>query len=357
MLKGRILLADDDPIIRDAIGDSLKLFGHEVVAVSSGGEALEAAKDNFDVIILDINMPEMDGFETLKGLNGKALDVPVLFLTGAGSMDYVLEALKLGAYDFIAKPVADLDIFDAKIRRAIEKRMYVRKEKEYTANLEAEVRAKTRELAEKNVLLQEYSKRLESSTINIILTLQTAMEEKDGYTAGHTARVTQYALKIGKALGLSEEDLAVLERAGKLHDIGKLVVDVSCIKKPGPLTSEEWSWVRKHPEVGKNIIEPLEFLARECEIIRHHHERMDGNGYPTQKMGSELGLLTKIITVADSFDAMTSKRKYKENKTTSEAIAELRRCVDSQFDPGIVELFAGLIDGHHEGEVQYSNAV
>jgi len=349
-MTSTILLADDDSIVRDTIGSTLRIFGYDALVVEGGQQVLDAVHQEIDVIILDIDMPGMDGFQTLEKLNEKDLGIPVLFLTGAGSMDYAIKALNLGAYDFISKPVDDLEIFNAKIKRAIEKRHYVLREKEYKAHLEAEVKAKTKELAEKNKLLKEYNRRLKASTINIIMTLQTAMEEKDEYTAGHTTRVTEYALKIGRALDLPAEDLAVLERAGMLHDIGKLVVDVSCIKKPGPLSREEWGWVKKHPEVGKNIIDPLEFLGREGEIIWHHHERVDGNGYPSRKQGDELNLLTRIITVADSYDAMTSKRLYRQNMTSENAIAELRRCSNTQFDQDLVEVFAGILE-REEGAV------
>ncbi len=337
--NGKVLVVDDNQIVRETISATLEMFGHEVVAVSGGRQALDVVQGDFDVIILDIDMPGMDGFETLTALNRLSLEIPVLFLTGAGSLENAVKAINLGAYDFITKPVEDLDLFDAKIRQAVEKRMYVLKERAYKANLEKEVKAKTRELAEKNKLLTEYSRKLESSTVNTILTLLTAMEEKDEYTAGHTARVTEYALMIGRELELSNNDMIVLERAAQLHDIGKLVIDNSSIEKDGPLDKEEWSWLRRHPDVGGNIVKPLGFLEREEQIIRHHHERIDGRGYPFSRSGKDLDLLTRIVTVADSFDAMTSRRAYKKNMSKQEAVEELRRSVNSQFDPTVVEAF------------------
>jgi response regulator RpfG family c-di-GMP phosphodiesterase len=339
----KILITDDNDQVREAVQKILELFGHQVVSASSGQEALDLLSDDLDVIILDINMPDMDGFETMAAFNKRHLGIPVLFLTGAGSMEYAVKAINLGAYDFIPKPIEDLDMFDVKIRRAIEKRMYVRREEAYKENLETEIRSKTKELAEKNLLLEEYSHQLEESALSTILTLQTALEEKDPYTAGHTQRVTQFARVIGAALDLPLEDLMVLERACQLHDIGKLVLDNSCIQKPGPLDDAEWALVKKHPAVGENIIKPLLFLEREGLIIRHHHERMDGKGYPDGLPGSELDLLTKIITVADSFDAMTSMRSYRVNLTQELAVAEIRRCAGSQFDPEVVEIFANII--------------
>lgn len=350
--KAKILIADDDELVRNAVEKILNMFDYRVVAVDSGSAVLKTVTDEFDVIILDINMPDMDGFETLEGLNRMHCDIPVLFLTGAGSMDYAVKAIHLGAYDFMTKPIDDIELFHVKIKRAIEKRSYVKKEKNYRKNLEREVQEKTRELAEKNVLLEEYSHQLEEATVQVMSSLQAALEEKDMYTAGHTRRVTRYALILGQEVNLSQEDMLVLERASHFHDIGKLVIDLSCIQKPGKLTAEEWSLIKKHPEVGANIIKPFSFTNRERDIILHHHERIDGNGYPHGIGGDEIDHLTRIITIADSFDAMTSKRNYRRNLSTMEAVEELRRCAGTQFDPDLVEVFAESVLAQKTAAVQ-----
>ncbi|MBU0731092.1 MAG: response regulator [Proteobacteria bacterium] len=341
--KSKILIADDDSLVREAVAKVLEMFGHEVITVTSGEEAVVAVTSAFDVILLDINMPGMDGFETMEAIKDKEPDIPVLFITGAGSVEYAIKAINLGAYDFISKPIEDLDLFNVKIKRAIEKRMYVLSEKTYKENLEVEIKNKTKELAEKNALLEQYSQDLEESSVNTIITLQTALEEKDQYTAGHTRRVTEYSLMIARAKQLSPIDLQVLERACQLHDIGKLVIDASCIQKPGPLNEEEWERIKKHPEIGENILKPMVFLKREAEIVRHHHERLDGKGYPDGLKGDELGELARIITVADSYDAMTSKRSYKKNMSMQEAADELRKNANTQFDPENVEIFVSLL--------------
>jgi response regulator RpfG family c-di-GMP phosphodiesterase len=339
----KILIADDDDLVRSAVEKILCMFDYRVVAVDSGEAVLKTVTDEFDVIILDINMPDMDGFQTLDGLNKMKCDIPVLFLTGAGSMDYAIKAINLGAYDFMTKPIDDIELFHVTVKRAIEKRNFVRKEKNYRQDLEHEVREKTRELADKNVLLEEYGSQLEDATVQVMSTLQTALEEKDMYTAGHTRRVTGYALILGREINLSGEDMIILERASHFHDVGKLVIDLSCIQKPGKLTAEEWDLIKKHPEVGANIIKPLAFTSREREIILHHHERLDGNGYPHGIGGDELDTLTRIVTIADSYDAMTSRRNYRRNLSEVEAVEELRRCVGTQFDPELVESFAGAV--------------
>lgn len=335
----KILVADDNPTVRNTVQKILEMFGHQVVAAGNGYEVLDIVDESFDVILLDIDMPGKNGFETIEKLNELSYEIPVIFLTGAGSMDNAVKALNLGAYDFLTKPIDDLDIFNVKIHRAIEKRAYVLQDKKYRSFLEEDIREKTEQLKKQNELLLAYSNSLENATMQILSSFQSAMEEKDYYTAGHTKRVTEYALMLGYAMELTETEMTILKRAAQLHDIGKLVIDITCIQKPGKLTDQEWKTIRNHPSVGANIVKPLGFMEREQFIIRHHHERIDGDGYPDQLKGDDLNLLTKIITVVDSYDAMTSMRNYKKNKTMKEAIEELYRCSGSQFDPEVVEFF------------------
>lgn len=346
----KILIADDDAMVRSTIEKILNMFGYEVEVAADGLEVLECIDDTFDVVILDIDMPNMDGFQTMSKLNDLHCDVPVLFLTGAASMDYAVKAISLGAYDFLTKPIDDLDIFNVKIKRAIEKRMYVRREREYKVALEDDVRIKAAQLEKQNKLLVKYSNSLETATVQLMTSLQNAMEEKDYYTVGHTLRVTEYALLLGAAMDLPEDEMVVLRRAAQFHDIGKLVIDLSCIQKPGKLTDEEWVLIRKHPSIGANIIKPLGFMAREQTIIRHHHERMDGKGYPDGLTGDQLDDLTKILIVVDSYDAMTSRRNYRTNMSMEQALAELDLCSGRQFDKTMVDYFTRSIVDFVPGE-------
>lgn len=341
--QAKILVADDDDLVRVTVSSILEAFGYTVTSVSDGQYVCDVLDDSYDVVLLDINMPGMDGFETIAAMDGLEQDIPVIFLTGAGSMDYAVKAINHGAYDFLTKPIEDIEMFNVKIRRAVEKRMFVRRQYQYKKQLEEDVRIKTKELEKTNKLLLTYSHSLENATIQLMSSLQNAMEEKDFYTAGHTMRVTEYAVLLGLAMNLPEEDLVVLRRAAQFHDIGKLVIDLTCIQKPGRLTAEEWGLIRKHPSVGSNIIKPLGFMEREYFIIRHHHERMDGSGYPDGLGSDELDTLTKILIVVDSYDAMTSRRNYRRNMTMEEGVAELQRYAKSQFDPQCVEAFQEAI--------------
>lgn len=335
----KIIVADDDSLVCNAVVQILEMFGYQAVGVLGGKELLQTVDETFHVIVLDIHMPDLNGFEAIEELNRRGSDIPIVLLTGSGSMSDAIRAINMGVYDFLCKPIEDLDIFNVKIRRAVEKRNYVLQEQRYKEALEDDVRRKTLQLEEQNKLLRAYSDSLENATVQLMSSLQRAMEEKDDYTAGHTMRVTNYAHMLGTARGLDSQDLAVLKRAAQFHDIGKLVIDLSCIQKSGPLSDEERQLINEHPGVGANIIRPLGFMERERFIIRHHHERVDGAGYPDGLYGEDLDELTKILTVADSYDAMTSYRNYRRNLNMNEAIEELNRCAGSQFDEKIVDVF------------------
>lgn len=342
-VQAKILIADDDTMVRGTVSKILEMFGYDVTSVNDGKYVMDLVDHSYDVILLDINMPIMDGFETIKALSGLDYEIPVIFLTGAGSMDYAVKAINLGAYDFLTKPIEDLDIFNVKIRRAIEKRMFIRRELHYKQQLEEDIQVKAFELEKSNKLLLIYSNSLENATLQLMSSLQNAMEEKDFYTAGHTTRVTEYAVLLGLAMKISENEIVILRRAAQFHDIGKLVIDLSCIQKPGKLNDDEWNLIRKHPVVGANIIKPLGFMDREHFIIRHHHERMDGKGYPDGLAGDQIDILTKILIVVDSYDAMTSRRNYRRNMNMEEAVQELNKCAGTQFDEICVKAFSEAI--------------
>lgn len=334
-----IIVADDDGLVCNAVVKILEMLGYRAVGVNGGQDLLNSVNESYDVILLDIHMPDLGGFEVIEELNRRGVDIPILLLTGSGSMADAVRAINMGVYDFLLKPIEDLDIFNVKIKRAVEKRRYVLQERTYKQSLEDDVRRKTLQLEEQNKLLRAYSDSLENATVQLMSSLQRAMEEKDCYTAGHTMRVTSYAAVLGAAMGLDGQDLIVLRRAAQFHDIGKLVIDISCIQKNGPLSADERQLINEHPGVGANIIKPLGFMEREQFIIRHHHERMDGTGYPDGLTGNELDKLTKILTVADSYDAMTSFRNYRRNMNMEEAVEELKRCAGTQFDKEIVTVF------------------
>jgi response regulator RpfG family c-di-GMP phosphodiesterase len=199
--------------------------------------------------------------------------------------------------------------------------------------------ARTTAVALQKILLRENQ---EQTLVDTIAAFVNAIESKDAYLKGHSARVSTYAGETGIVMGLAEADIAVVTRAGMLHDLGKLVMLDSILRKPGKLTDEEYALVQMHPGVGDRILQPLRFLARESRAVRHHHERYDGRGYPDGLRAEEIPLIARIVTVADAFDAMTSDRPYRTAMPMAAAREELLRVSGTQVDPRVVEAFAAI---------------
>jgi HD-GYP domain-containing protein (c-di-GMP phosphodiesterase class II) len=187
-------------------------------------------------------------------------------------------------------------------------------------------------------------KKLKETHLSTITTLVLSLEAKDPYARGHSERVTKYSVAIAKELGLSQEEIAEIERAGKLHDIGKLGIDDAILSKPGLLTDKEYAIVKTHPQRGTVILEPLDFLSKERTIMRHHHERFDGGGYPDRLKGEEIPLGARIMALADAFDAMKSERPYRQPLPEEEILSEIKKNAGSQFDPKVVEAFLSLVN-------------
>jgi HD-GYP domain-containing protein (c-di-GMP phosphodiesterase class II) len=208
-------------------------------------------------------------------------------------------------------------------------------------------------------ILKKKEKELASDKVDIknmnlstIKTLAVAIEAKDYYTRGHSDGVTRYAVEIAQEMGLPEKEIEIIKHAGILHDLGKLGIDNAILRKPGKLTDEEYNLVKKHPELGENMLMPLKFLKDEKSIVRHHHERFDGTGYPDGIKGKAIPLGARIIAVADTFDAITSDRPYRPIYPMNKAVEEIRECSGTQFDPSVVEAFLQLIKNDKYVELQ-----
>lgn len=340
----RILVVDDEPAIREVISEYLRMEGYQVGTAADGLEALAILRNQeFDVIVTDLSMPNLDGF----GLMHRALElqplVSVIVLSGQGTFENAVQAVHRGAYDFVAKPVRDFKSFKITIDRGLEHKSLVLAKENYQNNLEAMVEEQTKELARTNRLLKKYADELEAVSLSFITTLLTALEEKDRYTAGHSRRVTYYAVGAGRILGLPLDKLWILQTAAQLHDMGKLMIDLSYVNKPGPLTDEEWKIMAQHPAMADRFLTPLPFLAEVRPIILHHHERMDGSGYPDGLSGDQIDILTQILAVADSYDAMTSQRSYRLPMPKAQALAELWRWVDIYWKREPVQTLADYL--------------
>lgn len=342
----RILVVEDEASIRETIREYLARCGYDVRSATNGQEALALLKkDEYDLVVTDLGMPLMNGFEMMK----EALKIqpltPIVILSGQSTFENALQAIQMGAYDFITKPVTDFGTLRVCVNRGLERKSFLVFQKEYRLNLEQIVAEQSAELVRKNQMLGDYADRLEEISVSTISTLQVALEEKDPYTAGHSLRVTEYCLGTGRQLGLADPDLWVLSTGAKLHDIGKMLMDTGYIHKPGPLTEAEWMAMKQHPVVADRILGPLPFLREVRPLVRHHHERLDGSGYPDGLQEGEIDLLTMILAVADSYDAMTSRRSYRPTLNVAEAVAELKRCSGVLFRVDVVQgLIAALDD-------------
>ncbi len=331
-MEDRILIVDDEELICRLLAQRLRGEGYTCVTAHNGREALtHFYKDAFSLIISDIKMPEMDGIELLKrvrSVNRKAL---VIMVTAYPEIDLAVEAMRLGAYDFIIKP-ADLDLIVLSVRKALEKKRLEEELEAYHKNLE-------RLVEERTAKLQQAYRVLKKAHLDSVKVLAEAIDAKDPYTRGHSDRVRRMSLKIAARLGFNDERLESLEYGALLHDIGKIGIRDEILQKPGALNSEEYQSIQEHPLIGVKIVEGIEFFKDKIPMIRHHHERFDGKGYPDGLAGEAIPLEARIIAVPDAFDAMTSVRPHSKSKPLREVLTELERGKDAQFDPKILTIF------------------
>jgi response regulator RpfG family c-di-GMP phosphodiesterase len=264
------------------------------------------------LVISDINMPLLGGHELLREIKALAPETEVIIVTGFATVDGAVKAIKDGAYDYIIKPFRI-----ATIQHTVEKAL------------------NHRALILENLRLQENS-------LNVLRTMVNVLEQRDSYTAGHSRRVTEITLAIAARLEVPEDQLKTLRLAGLIHDVGKIGIEDTILRKPSRLTDEEFAVIRTHPERGVQIIEPLDFLKDALPIVRHHHEFFDGGGYPGGLVGATIPRGARIVAIADTYDAITSSRAYRNARSQEVALAELQRCSGTQFDPELVALFLDI---------------
>jgi response regulator RpfG family c-di-GMP phosphodiesterase len=330
----RCLIVDDDVQVRHVLTRVIQTHGLSAVQASSGADALAilARDGEVPICISDIYMPEMDGVSFLREALTRYPDMAVIMLTGVAEVDTAVECLKLGALDYIAKPVIVEEV-RARLDKALEKRDLILQNRFYQQRLETRVR----ELDHTNRL----------SVINGVQMLVHALEAKDAYTSGHSSRVARYATKAAVLLGFTGDALEHIRLGGELHDIGKIGTREGVLNKPGPLTPEEFEHVKAHAPLGEKILAPfLSSSPTVLRIVRSHHERMDGSGFPDSLKGADIPIEARIIAVVDAFDAMTTNRAYRQPRTAAEAIAELLRYSGVQFDAEVVQAF---LKAHDDG--------
>lgn len=311
--RPRILVVDDDALIRQFLEDQLTGEGYLVSTARDGEEALaKVAADSPDLILLDVMMPKVDGFEVCRRLKSdeRTILVPVVMVTALTATDQRIKGIEAGADDFLSKPYNRLELF-TRVRSLLK--------------------------------LKRHTDELENAE-TVLFSLALSVEAKDPYTNGHCDRLARYSVALGKSLGLHAEQLKTLQRGGVLHDLGKVGVPESILLKPGPLNDMERAVVREHPAIGERICKPLKSLRMVLPIIRHHHERWDGSGYPDGLAGEAIPLTARIMQVADIYDAFTTERPYKRALTQEEAIALMREeTAKGWWDPRLVEAFISLL--------------
>ena len=332
MAQRDILIVDDDRQVREVLHQIFMSAGYNCLLANDGREGVEVFKAGRPpLIVTDLKMPVMTGIELLQQVRAIDGDVAVIVLTGAADVKIAIESLKLGAYDFIMKPV-NVDELLIAADRAFERRQLLIERREYHELLERRVVEATRDLASAYRQLQEtYRATLEA--------LGSALDTRDIGTEAHSRRVHGYALATAREHGVPEADLTDLAHGVLLHDIGKIGIPDAILLKPSPLTPEEWQIMRRHPEIGKALIEKIPFLRGAVPIVFAHHEKWDGSGYPRGLRGADIPLGARIFMVVDAFDAITFDRPYSRAKPFDVAKAEIKRCAGTHFDPAVVESF------------------
>jgi response regulator RpfG family c-di-GMP phosphodiesterase len=331
----RILIVDDDDSVRDVISVLLTEEGYNCVVASGAEMALDLATEaETPLVISDMKMPGRDGLWLLENLRERHPDTSVIMLTGYGDTESAVDCLRRGAVDYLLKPPKLTDLIRA-IERALAKRRIEMARKRYQKKLERKVRDRTAEL---RTALRDIANTYQ----NTLLALVAALDAREHETSDHSQRVVSYTTAIASRLGITGKEMEEIGRGALLHDIGKIGVPDAVLLKPGKLTPDEWLEMRKHPDIGFQMIQNIPFLDTPATIVLSHQERWDGAGYPRNLQKQEIHIGARIFAVADTLDAMTSDRPYRKGTTFANAIQEIKRCANTQFDPEVVRAFLDI---------------
>lgn len=327
----RILIVDDEVEITEILADLLS-EEYECTRAGSAEEALSRLQQSeFQLVISDITMPGMSGLDMIPHVKELAPDTVVVMISGMQTVESAIGALRLGAFDYLMKPF-DLRQVEAVVKRALEHHDLVVAKRRYENHLEELVEQRTAEL-------DRALNSLEAAYRSTLKALTAALETRDSETHGHSERVVTYSLRLGREYGLTSEQMKSLEFGSLLHDIGKIGVPDSILRKPAKLTEEEWVRMREHPLHGQQILRGIEFLQGASRVVAQHHEKWDGTGYPLGLRSEDIDICARIFSVADAFDAITSDRVYRRGKPYEAAAQELDDWAGRQFDPKVVEAF------------------
>lgn len=375
MKRARILVVDDQLGPRKSLEMILSPF-FEVLSAEAGDKALHLLQmQKIDLVTLDIRMPGMDGIDLLRRIKRAQGDIEVIIITGFGELSTAREAINLGATGYLLKPFNFGDVLSA-VNRAVEKKKQVDRLKNFLNEVgsiigfDVEIGKGMDHLKEDPSLLervkksfdqteQEREEQRQMNYFEFFRVLIETIESKDPYAQGHSSRVHYYANLIAQRLNLSHQEKEELQIGSYLHDIGKLGVEPRVIRKKGKYTPEELELIKKHTETGVSLVAPLALSQNVLDVIRHHHEHFMGGGYPDGIQGKEISIITRIVSVADAFDAMVSDYPYEYRKVffLEEAVAELKSCAFVQFDPDLVNALLQIIEEEKEKLILKSSLI
>lgn len=327
--KYKIIGVDDEEGILDSLRVLLEDTSYEFVGITNPVEAIERVrKEHFDLMLLDFMMTPLHGDEVVEEIRKFNKELYILLLTGHKDLAPPLETIKrLDIQGYCEKS----DKFD-QLLLLIESAIKSVKQMD--------------EIKRINEKLEDSKEQLEQAYLDMVQTLRYTVEAKDSYTRGHSDRVSEYSVLIGEKLGLPAEQIKTLRIGGLFHDIGKIGIPDSILLKPAKLTDEEYSQIKNHPSIGAHILGSAAIFQDIIPIVKHHHERYDGNGYPSRLKGEEIPYLARIAAVADTFDAMTSRRSYRGPIDIEHVKEEIKRCEGTQFDPQIAEVFLEILNNN-----------
>ncbi len=331
-LLPKVLVVDDEPGVRMFFREALKPICAFVAEAADAAFALESIESgDFDIIVCDVCMPGASGLDLLSMAKQTQWDVGFILVTGEIEVETVITALRLQASDFLLKPLKVEEVTRS-VTRTFERLLSWRQARAYQGSLESSIERRTRDL---EAALSE----LESNYQMTLEALVAALDSREHETFEHSLRVRTYTRYLAWRTGYPPALMPSLEQGALLHDIGKIAVADAILLKPAKLTAEEWVEMRKHPIAGDEILKRVPFLRPASAIVRHHHERFDGTGYPDALKGGQIPLGARLFSVADTLDAMTSDRSYRRAPGFEAARSEIQRYSGKQFDPHIVELF------------------
>lgn len=346
----RILIVDDEIMITTTLATLIEMMlDYEVVTCNRPEEILEEGyleKHNFDLVISDFMMPGLDGIQLLSQILAREPKIVPILLTGYSDKESAIKSInELGLYYYLEKPWDNNDLIRI-IQNGVEKRQ-----------LEAEIENKMVVIEKRNheitrlydLLQRDFNKEMDN-VLEFVISLSNVIEAKDSYTDGHTRRVADVAVELGRRMGLEDKQLKVLDVAAVIHDIGKVGTPESILNKPGKLEPEEFTIMKEHPEMGAKIIRPISALKECLDPVLHHHEKLDGSGYPHGLSGEAISIESRIVAVSDIFDALYTNRPYREAMPLEKVMAIIQGDRDSgKLDPAVVN---ALIDMIEDGTVE-----